>query len=72
MLYGVLVKANLKRKHFAVIMNLPPPPTSYSKIVKLLGAAAERVCRDLMRDAFEEAVEFDNGNGDIDVAFDGT
>lgn len=49
-------KGECEAQTFCGIMNLPSPPTSYSKIIKLLGAAAERVCRDSMRDAVEEGV----------------
>lgn len=37
-------KGESEAQTFCGITNLPPPPTSYSKIVKLLGVAAERVC----------------------------
>ncbi|GFV08153.1 uncharacterized protein TNCV_4786981 [Trichonephila clavipes] len=42
---------------FCGIMNLPPPPTMFSKYNKMLLGATKDVCDATMKDAVKEAVE---------------
>lgn len=65
-------KGELEAKTLCGILNLPPPPTQYSKLTRILGSAAEKVCRTSMREAVDEAVRLNENERDIAVAFDGT
>ncbi|GFU57111.1 uncharacterized protein TNCV_1779741 [Trichonephila clavipes] len=57
---------------FCGIMNLPPPPTKFSKYNKMLLGATKDVCDATMKDAVKEAVEENQNIRDIPVAVDGT
>ncbi|GFT89999.1 uncharacterized protein TNCV_4592921 [Trichonephila clavipes] len=53
-------------------MNLPPPPTKFSKYNKMLLGATKDVCDATMKDAVKEAVQENQNIRDIPVAVDGT
>ncbi|GFX81254.1 uncharacterized protein TNCV_1828911 [Trichonephila clavipes] len=53
-------------------MNLPPPPTKFSKYNKMLLGATNDVCDATMKEAVEEAVQENQNIRDIPVAVDGT
>ncbi|GFX22939.1 uncharacterized protein TNCV_2086471 [Trichonephila clavipes] len=57
---------------FCGIMNLPPPPTKFSKYNKMLLGATKDVCDATMKDAVKEAVQENQNIRDIPVAVDGT
>ncbi|GFU67072.1 uncharacterized protein TNCV_4969211 [Trichonephila clavipes] len=57
---------------FCGIMNLPPPPTKFSKYNKMLLGATKDVCDATMKDAVKEAVQENQNIRDISVAVDGT
>ncbi|GFY24768.1 uncharacterized protein TNCV_2689591 [Trichonephila clavipes] len=57
---------------FCGIMNLPPPPTNFSKYNKMLLGASKDVCDVTMKDAVKEAVQENQNIRDIPVAVDGT
>ncbi|GFX49689.1 uncharacterized protein TNCV_1637271 [Trichonephila clavipes] len=57
---------------FCGIMNLPPPPTKFSKYNKMLLGATKDVCDATMKDAVKETVQENQNNRDIPVAVDGT
>ncbi|GFV56888.1 uncharacterized protein TNCV_1869291 [Trichonephila clavipes] len=57
---------------FCGIMNLPPPPTKFSKYNKMLLGATKDVCDATMKDAVKEAVQEKQNIRDIPVAVDGT
>ncbi|GFS50051.1 uncharacterized protein TNIN_376081 [Trichonephila inaurata madagascariensis] len=49
------------------IMNLPPPPTKFSKYNKILLQATRETCEDSMAEAVREAVDENDGKKDIAV-----
>ncbi|GFS71575.1 uncharacterized protein NPIL_175071 [Nephila pilipes] len=53
---------------FCGIMNLPPPPTKFTKFNNILLQAARETCEESMA----EAVEENDGGRDIAVAVDGS
>ncbi|GFY61667.1 retrovirus-related Pol polyprotein from transposon opus [Trichonephila inaurata madagascariensis] len=55
---------------FCGIMNLPPPPTKFSKYNKILLQATRETCEDSMAEAVREAVDENDGKKDIAVAVD--
>ncbi|GFT49937.1 uncharacterized protein TNCV_4175721 [Trichonephila clavipes] len=57
---------------FCGIMNLPPPPTKFSKYNKILFDATKVVCGATMKDAVEEAVVKNQNIRDIPGVGDGT
>lgn len=57
---------------FCGVMNLPPPPTKFTKYNKEILKAAKETCEDCMAEAVIEAVEENDGKKDIAVAVDGT
>ncbi|GFW74851.1 uncharacterized protein TNCV_5138301 [Trichonephila clavipes] len=57
---------------FCGIMNLPPPPTKFSKYNKMLLGATKDVCDATMKDVVKEAVQENQNIRDIPVAVDGT
>ncbi|GFY20962.1 uncharacterized protein TNCV_3990061 [Trichonephila clavipes] len=57
---------------FCGIMNLPPPPTKFSKYNKMLLGATKDVWDATMKDAVDEAVQENQNIRDIPVAVDGT
>ncbi|GFT97194.1 uncharacterized protein TNCV_3858491 [Trichonephila clavipes] len=57
---------------FCGIMNLPPPPTKFSKYNKMLLGATKDVCDATMKNAVKEAVQENQNIRDIPVAVDGT
>ncbi|GFY39442.1 uncharacterized protein TNIN_33541 [Trichonephila inaurata madagascariensis] len=56
---------------FCGIMDLPPPPTKFSKYNKILLQATKETCEDSMAEAVREAVDENDGKKDIAVAVDG-
>ncbi|GFX71547.1 uncharacterized protein TNCV_2695351 [Trichonephila clavipes] len=50
-------KCAVAARMFCGIMNLPPPPTKFSKYNKMLLGATKDVCDATMKDAVEEAVQ---------------
>ncbi|GFS66480.1 uncharacterized protein TNCV_3857071 [Trichonephila clavipes] len=65
-------KGSEAARMFCGIMNLPPPPTKFSKYNKMLLGATKDVCDATMKDAVEEAVQENQNIRDIPVAVDGT
>ncbi|GFS33786.1 uncharacterized protein NPIL_90771 [Nephila pilipes] len=57
---------------FCGIMNLPPPPTKFTKFNNILLQAARETCEESMPEAVHEAVEENDGARDIAVAVDGS
>ncbi|GFT13882.1 uncharacterized protein NPIL_246881 [Nephila pilipes] len=57
---------------FCGIMNLPPPPTKFTKFNNNLLQAARETCKESMAEAVHEAVEENEGGRDIAVAVDGS
>ncbi|GFX79475.1 uncharacterized protein TNCV_824641 [Trichonephila clavipes] len=57
---------------FCGIMNLPPPPTKFSKYNKMLLGATKDVCDAMIKNAVKEAVQENQNIRDIPVAVDGT
>ncbi|GFU22367.1 uncharacterized protein NPIL_248561 [Nephila pilipes] len=57
---------------FCGIMNLPPPPTKFTKFNNNLLHAARETCEESMAEAVHEAVEENEGGRDISVAVDGS
>ncbi|GFU42962.1 uncharacterized protein NPIL_190851 [Nephila pilipes] len=57
---------------FCGIMNLPPPPTKFTKFNNILLQAARETCEESMAEAVHEAVEENDGGRDIAVAVDGS
>ncbi|GFT77087.1 reverse transcriptase domain-containing protein, partial [Nephila pilipes] len=57
---------------FCGIMNLPPPPTKFTKFNNNLLQAARETCEASMAEAVHEAVEENEGGRDIAVAVDGS
>ncbi|GFU20784.1 uncharacterized protein NPIL_471481 [Nephila pilipes] len=57
---------------FCGIMNLPPPPTKFTKFNNILLQAARETCEESMAEAVHEAVEENEGGRDIAVAVDGS
>ncbi|GFU43437.1 uncharacterized protein NPIL_225441 [Nephila pilipes] len=57
---------------FCGIMNLPPPPTKFTKFNNNLLQAARETCEESMAEAVHEAVEENEGGRDIAVAVDGS
>ncbi|GFY39849.1 uncharacterized protein TNIN_211981, partial [Trichonephila inaurata madagascariensis] len=53
---------------FCCIMNLPPPPTKFSKYNNILLQATRETCEDSMAEAVREAVDENDGKKDIAVA----
>lgn len=54
------------------VMNLPSPPSKFDRYVNVVGSAVEDIAMKSMKEAVEEAVEENNMNRDITVAFDGS
>ncbi|GFT66902.1 uncharacterized protein NPIL_296481 [Nephila pilipes] len=57
---------------FCGIMNLPPPPTKFTKFNNNLLQAARETCEESMAEAVHEADEENEGGRDIAVAVDGS
>ncbi|GFU03891.1 uncharacterized protein NPIL_469151 [Nephila pilipes] len=57
---------------FCGIMNLPPPPTKFTKFINILLQAAGEACEESMAEAVHEAVEENDGGRDIAFAVDGS
>ncbi|GFX81891.1 uncharacterized protein TNCV_2570911 [Trichonephila clavipes] len=57
---------------FCGIMNLPPPPTKFSKYNHILLQATRETCEHSMAEAVREAVDENDGKRDLAVAFDGS
>ncbi|GFX40149.1 uncharacterized protein TNCV_4317851 [Trichonephila clavipes] len=57
---------------FCGIMNLPPPPTKFSKYNHILLQATRETCEHSMAEAVREAVDENDGKRDLAVAVDGT
>ncbi|GFT68875.1 uncharacterized protein NPIL_617801 [Nephila pilipes] len=57
---------------FCGIMNLPPPPTKFTKFNNNLLQAARETCEESMAEAVHEAIEENEGGRDIAVAVDGS
>ncbi|GFT75644.1 uncharacterized protein NPIL_99571 [Nephila pilipes] len=57
---------------FCGIMNLPPPPTKFTKFNNILLQAARETCEESMAEAVHDAVEENEGGRDIAVAVDGS
>ncbi|GFU07204.1 uncharacterized protein NPIL_607421 [Nephila pilipes] len=57
---------------FCGIMNLPPPPTKFTKFNNILLQAARETCEESMAEVVHEAVEENEGGRDIAVAVDGS
>ncbi|GFT10810.1 uncharacterized protein NPIL_286881 [Nephila pilipes] len=57
---------------FCGIMNLPPPPTKFTKFNNILLQAARETCEESMAEAVHEAVGENEGGRDIAVAVDGS
>ncbi|GFT20411.1 uncharacterized protein TNCV_4964171 [Trichonephila clavipes] len=56
---------------FCGIMNLPPPPTKFSKYNHILLQATRETCEHSMAEAVREAVDENDGKRDLAVAVDG-
>lgn len=54
------------------VLNLPPPPSKYSKYEYCLSAATETLCKESMKTAVEQAVSLNDGVRDLCVAVDGS
>lgn len=54
------------------VLNLPPPPSKYSKYESVLHSATEVLCKSSMEKAVEEAVAKNDGVRDLCVAVDGS
>ncbi|GFY02050.1 uncharacterized protein TNCV_5099111 [Trichonephila clavipes] len=57
---------------FCGIMNLPPPPTKFSKYNHILLQATRETCEHSMAEAVREAVDENDGKRDLAVAVDGS
>ncbi|GFV88965.1 uncharacterized protein TNCV_442301 [Trichonephila clavipes] len=57
---------------FCSIMNLPPPPTKFSKYNHILLQATRETCEHSMAEAVREAVDENDGKRDLAVAVDGS
>ncbi|GFV02246.1 uncharacterized protein TNCV_3455691 [Trichonephila clavipes] len=57
---------------FCGIMNFPPPPTKFSKYNHILLQATRETCEHSMAEAVREAVDENDGKGDLAVAVDGS
>ncbi|GFX48114.1 uncharacterized protein TNCV_4114491 [Trichonephila clavipes] len=57
---------------FCGIMNLPPPPTKFSKYNHILLQATRETCEHSMAEAVREAVDENDGKREIAVAVDGS
>ncbi|GFY04785.1 uncharacterized protein TNCV_420391 [Trichonephila clavipes] len=57
---------------FCGIMNLPPPPTKFSKYNHILLQATRETCEHSMAEAVREAVDENYGKRDLAVAVDGS
>ncbi|GFX93089.1 uncharacterized protein TNCV_140331 [Trichonephila clavipes] len=57
---------------FCGIMNLPPPPTKFSKYNHILLQATRKTCEHSMAEAVREAVDENDGKRDLSVAVDGS
>ncbi|GFT46104.1 uncharacterized protein NPIL_457051 [Nephila pilipes] len=57
---------------FCGIMNLPPPPTKFSKFNNTLLQTAKEIFEESMAEVVREAVEENNGERDITVPVDGS
>ncbi|GFU95102.1 uncharacterized protein TNCV_4138861 [Trichonephila clavipes] len=57
---------------FCGIMNLPPPPTKFSKYNHILLQATRDTCEHSMAEAIREAVDENDGKRDLAVAVDGS
>ncbi|GFW86216.1 uncharacterized protein TNCV_4779281 [Trichonephila clavipes] len=57
---------------FCGIMNLPPPPTKFSKYNHILLQATRETCEHSMTEAVREAVVENDGKRDLAVAVDGS
>lgn len=70
----VIGKGHVAAKSLCGIMNLPPPPTVYSRHERILAGATQTLCQSSMTLAVEEAVK-ENDNlekRDLCVAVDGS
>ena len=59
-------------KVLCAMLNLPSPPTRYSKYTDIIGECVNSVATDSMKSATQEAVAVNEGNTDISIAFDGS
>ncbi|GFV61264.1 uncharacterized protein TNCV_891111 [Trichonephila clavipes] len=57
---------------FCGIMNLPPPPTKFSKYSHILLQATRETCEHSMAEAVRKAVDENDGKRDLAVAVDGS
>ncbi|GFV39206.1 uncharacterized protein TNCV_4328121 [Trichonephila clavipes] len=57
---------------FCGIMNLPPPPTKFSKYNHILLQATRETCEHSMAEAVREAVDENDGKRELAVAVDGS
>ncbi|GFW84754.1 uncharacterized protein TNCV_680421 [Trichonephila clavipes] len=57
---------------FCGIMNLPPPPTKFSKYNHILLQATRETCEHSMAEAVREAVDENDGKRDLAVTVDGS
>ncbi|GFY24185.1 uncharacterized protein TNCV_1012381 [Trichonephila clavipes] len=57
---------------FCGIMNLPPPPTKFSKYNHILLQTTRETCEHSMAEAVREAVDENDGKRDLAVAVDGS
>ncbi|KAJ8871915.1 hypothetical protein PR048_028255 [Dryococelus australis] len=54
------------------ILDLPQPPTRMNKYTEVIGTAVETVATPSVKTAVEEAIQINDGDKSIPVAFDGT
>ncbi|GFX39992.1 uncharacterized protein TNCV_2647551 [Trichonephila clavipes] len=65
-------KGSESARMFCGIMNLPPPPTKFSKYNHILLQATRETCEHSMAEAVREAVDENDGKRDLAVAVDGS
>lgn len=54
------------------VLNLPKPPTKFTRYNEVLGKATKTVCTNAMKEAIEKAVQENDGSRELSVAVDGT
>ncbi|GFV57393.1 uncharacterized protein TNCV_3569451 [Trichonephila clavipes] len=67
-----IAKGAESARMFCGIMNLPPPPTKFSKYNQILLQATRETCEHSMAEAVREAVDENDGKRDLAVAVDGS
>lgn len=74
LVYGLRVigKGYTAAKVLCGILNVPPPPTTYTRYEKFLGQKTEELCEQSMLLATEEAVSSNDNCRDISVTLDGS